>query len=312
MRVRRGFEWPEDKARTLHRAARLEWATLFFLTTIIVAMYFALGGSQAMKTAWIEDLLGLVPAMAFLIARHFERKGPSDTFPFGRFKAISIAYLVSATALVLLALYMIYDSAHALIMQEHPTMGLTEIFGIQFWIGWLMMAVLLYSIIPPVILGRMKKPVAREIHDPVLMADAAMQQADWMTAAAAIGGIIGVGFGLWWADAAAAILISLDVLNDGRKHLVRAVSDLSDHAPLRIDGKGTDPVVEKVRRAVQALDWVKDADVLLRNEGRIVTGSISLWTAASTQDLPRRLEEATRAASEADWRVHELTVTAVS
>lgn len=304
MTTRRPFCWPEDKARALRRAARLEWATLFFLATIVVAMYFAMGSSQAMKAAWIEDILGLVPATAFLIARHFEKKAPSEKFPFGRFKAISIAYLVSATALVLLAIYMIYDSSRSLIMQHHPTIGLIELFGVEFWMGWLMIAALVYSIIPPVILGRMKKPIAHQIHDPVLMADAAMQQADWMTAAAAIVGIIGVGFGLWWADSAAAIVISLDVLNDGRKHLTRAVADLSDRTPRKIGGTGADPAVEKVRRAVLALKWVEDAEVMLRTEGHIVTGTISVRP-ASHEDLASRLEEAQRVAEQADWRVHE-------
>ena len=311
MTTRQPFVWPEDKARSLRRAVRLEWATLFFMTTIVVAMYFAMGGSQAMKAAWIEDMLGLVPATAFLLARHFEKKRPSNAFPFGYFKCVSIAYLVSATALVLLALYLIYDSGYALITQHHPTIGLVEILGMEFWMGWLMIAVLVYSMIPPVILGRIKKPVAEEIHDPVLMADASMQKADWMTAAAAIVGIIGVGFGLWWADSIAAIVISLDVLNDGRRHFVRAVGQLSDHAPLTIDGSGPDPAIEDVRRAVIALDWVSEADILLRSEGHIVTGSISVRP-VSLESLPERLEEARRVATEANWRVHEPTVTAKS
>ena len=309
MRTRQPFSWPQDKARALRRAVCLEWATLFFMTTIVVAMYFALGSSQAMKAAWIEDMLGLVPATAFLIARHFEKKPPSDAFPFGFFKGVSIAYLVSATALVLLALYMIYDSAYALIIQHHPTIGLVEILGVEFWMGWLMIAVLVYSIIPPVILGRMKKPVARQIHDPVLMADSAMQQADWMTAAAAIIGIIGVGFGFWWADSVAAILISLDVLNDGRKHLVRSVSDLADHSPRRIGGSDADPALDDVRQAVLALDWVADAEILLRSEGHIVTGSI-IVRPLSTENLAQRLDEAKRVATESNWHVHEPTVTA--
>ncbi len=65
-----------------------------------------------------------------------------------------------------------------------------------------MLAALTYPIVPPFILGRLKQPVARRIQDMVVHTDALMQKADWMTGAAASVGIIGVGFGLWWADAA--------------------------------------------------------------------------------------------------------------
>ncbi len=308
MRQRDPFHWPADKEKALRRARRLEYATIFFLATIVVAMYFTLGGSQAMRTAWYEDLLGFVPSLAFLGARHFEKRPPDERFPFGYFKAVSIAYLVAATALMLLALYMIYDSGMALLHQEHPTLGLMHLFGYDFWIGWAMIAALLYSIVPPVVLGRMKAPVAKELHDPVLMADAAMQQADWMTAAAAIAGIIGVGFGLWWADSVAAILIALDVLNDGRKHIVRAVADLADHAPTKLTSSSADPVIDGVREAVMSMKEVEQAQVQLRTEGHLLTGTIFVRCTADTltADLATRIRTA---AEKADWRVYDPAVT---
>ena len=61
MTTRQEFHWPEDKKRALRRAVHLEWATLFFLATIVAAMYFAMGGSQAMKAAWIEVFSALFP-----------------------------------------------------------------------------------------------------------------------------------------------------------------------------------------------------------------------------------------------------------
>ena len=52
-----------------------------------------------MKTAWIEDMLSLTPAISFLIATRFVTKKPDSQFPFGFHRASSIAYLVSALAL---------------------------------------------------------------------------------------------------------------------------------------------------------------------------------------------------------------------
>ena len=307
MSIREDFQWPEEKARLLRRATRLEITTLFWMTTIIVAVYFAMGSSQAMRTAWFEDILGLVPATAFLVARHFEKRPPDRDFPFGYFKAVTIAYLVAATALVSMALYMIYDSVMGLAMLDRPSIGLVEIAGFEFWSGWLMIAVLIYSMVPPVILGRMKMPLGRALHDRVLMADAAMQKADWMTAGAAIVGILLVGFGIWWADAVAAIVIALDVMHDGVRHLGRAVADLADNRPQKVDSGDPDPVVEQVRHAMLALDWVEEAELRMRDEGHVITGTILLTpTGAVTRAM---LADARAAARAAHWRVHDPVVT---
>ncbi len=59
-----------------------------------------------------------------------------------------------------------------------------------------MIAALGYSAVPPVVLRRMKAPLAKSVHEKVLHADAAMNKADWMTGPAAIAGVLGVGFGL--------------------------------------------------------------------------------------------------------------------
>ena len=62
-----------------------------------------------------------------------------------------------------------------------------------------------------------------------------------------------------------------------------------------------------MRKAILALDWVADADVLLRNEGHIVTGTILLTpTGAVTRAM---LADARAAARAAHWRVHDPVVT---
>ena len=71
-----------------------------------------------------------------------------------------------------MGLYLIYDSGTKLIAMEHPTLGPIQLFGHTIWIGWLMIAALAYSIVPPVILGRLKQPVARRLKDKVLHTDA--------------------------------------------------------------------------------------------------------------------------------------------
>ena len=63
---------PEAQKRALHRARWLEAIWLAVLASIVAAVYFAVGSSQAMKTAWIEDLLSFVPPLAFLVGSWLE------------------------------------------------------------------------------------------------------------------------------------------------------------------------------------------------------------------------------------------------
>lgn len=310
MKVRLPFQWPPEKERDRRRAIRLEWITLAGMGSVVLVVYFVLGNSQAMRTAWIEDMVGMVPAIIYLVAAHVERGNPTAGFPFGFYRSFSIAYLFGATATLFVGLYLLAESAAKLITQEHPTIGLMSVFGYDIWAGWLMIAALIYSIIPPVALGRLKMPVAHAIHDKVLLADAAMQKADWLADLAAIAGIIGIGFGLWWADAVAAAIISLDVAYDGGSHVLRAMRDLLDQTPRTLDRADPYPGIGKIRDAVLALDWVEKAKVELREEGRLLTGTIYV-TPRPDIDAIERLEEIRRAARASDWRVYEPVVALV-
>lgn len=175
-------------------------------------MGLVMGSSQAMQAAWIKDMLSLLPPVMFLIAVHFERKPPSENYPFGLDRLGSLCFVLSAAALALMGGYLIYDAATVLIRQEHPTIGSMSLFGGQVWMGWFMAGVLAYSIVPPVVLGWKKRALAPVLKDKVLYTDAEMNAADWKTGLAGLLGIAGIAAGFWWADAVAAGLIGLDIL----------------------------------------------------------------------------------------------------
>lgn len=174
-------------------------------------------------------------------------------------------------ALVLLSMgaFLVVDSALKLLSGEHPPIGMVELFDWQVWLGWLMIAALVYSAIPAVVLGRIKMRLAAQLHDKVLYADAKMNHADWMTASAAMVGVVGIGFGLWWADAVAAIVIGLDILHDGFKYTHAAAKDVLDGRPRRHDEEGVHPLVGEVRDTVAGLDWVEEAAVRMRELGHV-------------------------------------------
>ena len=304
MRRRDPFDLPDELRPELARATRLEWATIFFMTTIVVAIALTMGSSQTMKAAWIEDLLSFVPPIAFLVSKRFQNRAPTDERPYGYHRAVSVAFLAGSVALTLFGGFILIDSILGLVRAEHPSIGTTVLFGHQLWAGWLMIAVLAYSALPPFVLGHMKQRSARVLHDKTLMADSDMNRADWMTAAAGIAGILGVGLGWWWADSVAAGIISLDIVADGVKNLKRVIADLMDQQPTTVDGEWSD-VPERVRRALLDLPWVADADLRMREEGHVFAGEAFLQ-ARDGCGTAERLEEARRVAADVDWRVRDL------
>jgi len=137
-----------------------------------------------------------------------------------------------------------------------------------------MIPALVYSAIPAVIIGRLKLPLARELHDKVLYADGQMNKADWLTADAAMIGVIGIG--LWWLDAAAAIIISLDITKDGVTNLKAATGDLMDSRPTVTDDSQLDPLPERLRSEVESLEWVSDCAVRVREEGHVFFADVQV------------------------------------
>jgi len=311
VKLRETYALPPDKEALLQKAKRLEWATIAALLSIIVVMYLAMGASQAMKTAWIEDVLSLVPPVLFLVALRKRNAPPSARFPYGHRRVVILAFLGAAVALLLVGLFVLYDGVTALVSAEHPTIGTMRLFGHDVWMGWVMIAALVYSAILPVVLGRMKLPLAEATHEKVLHADADMNKADWMTGLAAIVGILGVGLGFWWADAVAAIVISLDIVRDGFKNIRRALGDLMDARPTNVDGRTMSDLPRRLRERLLSLDWVADADVRLREEGHVVSGE-AFVVPTTEAGLVERLARAAEDLQGVDWRVYEIVVVPVA
>jgi divalent metal cation (Fe/Co/Zn/Cd) transporter len=204
-----------------------------------------------------------------------------------------------------------FDSVLKLVLQEHPPIGEIELFGEQIWVGWVMIGALLYSGIPPVLLGIVKRRLANQLHDKVLYADAEMNRADWMTVGAAILGILGIGVGLWWADAVAALFISIDIVRDGWSNVRAATWDLMDARPRRHDDSGWHPLVDELEREVEREHWVKHAAVRLREEGHVFTGEV-LVVPASDERLVERLERLSDRLLMLDWKLYDIVVVPVS
>src|SRR5215211_8851952 len=115
------YRLPEDKQHAMNRAKRLAWITIVFMISIIAVIGITMGSSEAMKAVWIEDLLSLIPPVAFLIGTRYFDRPPDAEFPYGYRRAVMIAFQSAAVALLGFGLYILIRSASTLLMGEAPT-----------------------------------------------------------------------------------------------------------------------------------------------------------------------------------------------
>ena len=292
---------PKEIEADVARARRLAWWTLAWMASIVVAMWLVMGQSQAMKTAFVEDVLSMVPAIVLLVALRFERRSPTLFYSFGFDRVHSLAFLISAVALTGVGALLLFEAVSTLVAAEHVTVPPIMVFGEHVWLGWLMIAALLYSVVPPFILGRMKLPIAERLHDEVLHTDAMMQKADWMTGLAGVAGVLGIGFGLWWADAVAAGIIAFSILTDGVTALRIATAELTDGTPRAL---GKAEIAADTAALIAALESrYPAAEVRVRESGRYLLAQVRGVASDESVDLA----ELWPCEPERSWRFAELS-----
>ncbi len=308
MKLAPQYEFSEQQNKALHKARILEHLTIAYLISVIALMYIVMGSSQAMKTAWIEDCLSLIPPVCFLLSTHICWRKPTEHYPYGFHRVVSIMYLCSALALLLMGAYLLIDALIKLGTQEHPTIGLQEYFGYDIWLGWWMILVLLWGVFPPVFLGRAKIKHARTLNDKTLYTGGKMNKADWMTAAAAIGGVLGIGMGWWWADAVAAAFISFDILRDGWSQTKDAITGLINRVPTSVDNGYLD-LPERVEKKLLGYAWIEQAKVRLYEHGHLIFGEGFIKTHNNAPVSPQELRKAMTNVRNLDWRLQGFSLT---
>ncbi len=301
-------ELPEKQEKALRAAIRIEWCTLAFLAVAITMIYLVMGNSQAMKAAWIEDLLSLAPPIAFLIAVRIVNRPPTARYPYGYHRAVGVAHLVAGVALLAMGAFLLVDSLTGLLSGEHPPIGTVVLFGQPVWLGWLMVGALALTIPLPIWFGRVKMRLAEELHDKVLYADADMNKADWLTAVGSIVGVLGIGIGLWWTDAAAALLVAASILWDGLKNMRAAITDLVDTAATTFDDGRIHPVTGQIDDHLRSLPWVEQVGSRVRDQGHVF--HVEAFVVPRGGRMPS-LEQLTQARDECidlDWKVQDIVI----
>ena len=112
------------------------------------------------------------------------------------------------------------------------------------------------------------------------------------------------GFGLGWADAAAAGLISFGILHDGIGQLRAASAELADGAPRKLE---KDEIADEAQALKDALEQLfPGARVRLREAGRVIRAQVD----ARPPDLPVDLDALWPGDPERSWRLGAISFVA--
>ncbi|HJX77061.1 cation diffusion facilitator family transporter [Glutamicibacter sp.] len=305
-----GTHLPEEQQQMMRRATRLEWISIGYAACTITAVALVVGNSQAMRTAWIDDMLSVLPQVAFLLSGIYVRRSRRPTHPYGYHRTMSAGHLVAGVALLSVGAVLVYESVSALIKAEHPTIGTMNIAGHTIWQGWLMIAVMAVFAVPAVILGRLKIKAAKPLHNKLLYADASMAKADWQTNVASIVGVGGIGFGLWWLDSVAALVISAGIIQDGWKNTRSATVDLLDRRATSYDGKDPHPLIPRLEGQLKSFGWIKDCGIRARELGQVM--HLEAFIVPISVDLSMaQIHEVKAALEDTDWKAYDVVVTPV-
>src|SRR3954447_9644240 len=105
------FEFPPEQREGRDLARRYAWRSIVLVSISGAILYATTGHSQTMKTAWITDVLSVIPSAALLFALRLELRPPSERYPYGHFRAISICFLLTATILLGMGLWLFGEAA---------------------------------------------------------------------------------------------------------------------------------------------------------------------------------------------------------
>jgi divalent metal cation (Fe/Co/Zn/Cd) transporter len=302
---------PDEQERAIRRAVRWEIFTIVYTSITIAVIALVVGESQAMRTAWIEDMLSLIPQFAFLIALLFVRRRPTRKHPYGLHRAMGVGHLVAGVALLAVGVNLAIEAVTGLISGEHPTIGTIQLWGQTVWLGWLMVGVMVVVIIGPVFFyGPAKSKLAPVLHNKLLYADADMAKADWQTTVASIVGVLGVGIGLWWLDGAAALFISLGIIWDGFRNTRTAIVDLMDQRARTYDSKHPHPLAADIVSYLRSRPWVAQAGVRMRDQGQVF--HIEAFVVPHRRKVTiREMTDLQAQVTELDWKIQDVVIVPV-
>ncbi len=189
--------------RTLHLRQAI-WLSAFSIAWSGVAGSFAvyaalLSGSLSLLGFGADAVIDAVASAALIWRFTAESRRPDDAHRFEQ-----RAERVVGFALIVLALYLIAGGLRSLSAQEHPEAS------------WATIVLLAASVAVLPVLAIAKYRVAAHLRSGALRADSILTAVAALLASISLVSLaVTSAFGLWWADAVAALILSVIVLREG-------------------------------------------------------------------------------------------------
>jgi cation diffusion facilitator family transporter len=154
-------------------------------------------GSLGLLSEAIHSLVDFGATAITLIAVKWSARPADEDHHFGHAKIESVAALFETGLLMGISIFIAY----------HATLRLmTGTSDVE--VTWWVFAIIIVSIVVDLNRSRALSRTAQKTASEALAADAAHFQSDMWGSAAVLVGLIGVWFGVWWADSLAALLVS--------------------------------------------------------------------------------------------------------
>lgn len=203
--------------------------------TIAKALVGFSTGSLAILSEAGHSLIDLGAAIMTYAAVRVSGKPADKEHHYGHGKIESVSALGETALLFLLSGIVIWEAVKRLLEHEPHIVVATN------W-AFLVMAA---SVVIDFYRARALSRVAKATQSQALEADALHFSSDLWASLAVIAGLIGVSFGVWWADSVAALAVALLVCIAGWRLARRTIETLTDTAPAGAVANITD-IVEKV------------------------------------------------------------------
>jgi cation diffusion facilitator family transporter len=178
-------------------------------------------GSLAILSEAGHSLIDLGATIMTYAAVRISGKPADDEHHYGHGKVESVSALGETALLFLLSGIVIWEAVKRLIEHESHAVIAT------YWAFGVMAA----SVVIDFYRARALSRVAKATQSQALEADALHFSSDLWASLAVLAGLVGVRFGLWWADSAAALLVAGLVCVAGWRLGRRTVDTLTDTAP---------------------------------------------------------------------------------
>jgi cation diffusion facilitator family transporter len=251
------------------------------LTGLIELAFALVSGSVGLLGDALHNLSDVSTSLAVFIGLRVSKRPATASHPYGWERAEDIAGLGVALVIWLSALFAGAVSIHKLL--NH---GATSHVGYGI-------AVAAIGILGNQIVARYKRRVGRRIQSATLIADAQHSWLDALSSAGAMLGLIGVAFGLRWADAVAGLLVTCFICHVGHE----VTKDLLGHL---MDGVAPEVLTTSARAAVE-VPGVEHTHVRARWMGRSLVVEVEGFVAPETtveagEELGRAVEAAVAAA----------------